>query len=581
MNRLKNFFKQKKTQQEEEELLDQRLEQLQQQPLQRGQVQGHSLPPSTRAYESRISVEEDTLSSTTKVNSERSTMETQAANNYHNNSTNNQCQSMFVEDVGSSRTSSSDDSYGPSDEEDEDEDDEDDIPEDIFPEQAEIDGYTLVNKIGEGAFSTVFRGVVCKGSGKAFLANNFKNLAIKVIRKQDIPDSSVTKKDAGKTSTRAQVLKEVTIHKLAASGCPEIVQFIDFQETENYYFIVQEFLSGGEIFGEIVKYTYFSEDLSRHIIRQLALAVKHLHNVGVVHRDIKPENLLFEPIDFVPSKKIKLRKSDDPSTKKDEGIFRPGLGGGGIGSVKLADFGLSKQIYQTKTKTPCGTVGYTAPEVVKDEKYSTKVDMWGIGCVLYTILCGFPPFYDEKIDTLTEKISRGEYVFLRPWWDEISDGAKTAVKRLLEVDPVKRYDIDEFLNDSWLNTFDCLEEQREEEERIRSHKRKSKLQFKKRMAIDSTLLYSPAAVAMKDAFDVSNAVQRDEEDKREIMGNSLGALAEDEESDDIRSAAASSAHANGDNNQDLSQDMFHLSLDSSTIIKRRKNGVVPIATVVE
>ena len=146
---------------------------------------------------------------------------------------------------------------------------------------------------------------------------------------------------------------------------------------------------------------------------------------------------------------------------------------------------------------------------------------------------------------------------------------------------MKRYDIDEFLNDSWLNTFDCLEEQREEEERIRSHKRKSKLQFKKRMAIDSTLLYSPAAVAMKDAFDVSNAVQRDEEDKREIMGNSLGALAEDEESDDIRSAAASSAHANGDNNQDLSQDMFHLSLDSSTIIKRRKNDVVPIATVVE
>lgn len=491
-------------------------------------------------------------------------METQPNNNnYYNSSSNHQCLSTFVEDVGSSRSSSDESSSY--------EFDEDDIPEDIFPEQAELNGYTLVNKIGEGAFSKVFRGVICGGSSKSFLSKNFKELAIKVIKKQDVPDVNATKKESGKASTRAQVLKEVTIHKLAASGCSEIVQFVDFQETDNYYYIIQEYLSGGEIFGEIVKYTYLSEDLSRHVIRQLALAIKHLHSVGVVHRDIKPENLLFEPIDFVPSSKIRLRKSDDPSTKRDEGVFRPGVGGGGIGMVKLADFGLSKQINQAKTKTPCGTVGYTAPEVVKDEKYSTKVDMWGIGCVLYTILCGFPPFYDEKIDTLTEKISRGEYVFLRPWWDEISDGAKTAVSRLLEVDPSKRYDIDEFLNDPWLNSYDCLREKQAEEERVRSHKRKSKMHLKKKMALDSTLLYSPAAVAMRDAFDVSNAVQREEEDRREQ--SVLGALPEDAESD---------FEANNDaHNEGLTQDMFHLSLDSSTIIKRRKNGVVPIATVVE
>ena len=143
----------------------------------------------------------------------------------------------------------------------------------------------------------------------------------------------------------------------------------------------------------------------------------------------------------------KLRKSDDIKSKKDEGEFNYGVGGGCIGTVKLADFGLSKQIWESKTKTPCGTVGYTAPEIVKDERYSKKVDMWALGCVLYTLLCGFSPFYDEKIDELTEKISKGQYEFLRPWWDEISAGAKNCVLNLLCVNSHQRYDINQFFED--------------------------------------------------------------------------------------------------------------------------------------
>lgn len=87
-------------------------------------------------------------------------------------------------------------------------------------------------------------------------------------------------------------MKEVALHKTVSAGCSQIVAFIDFQETDSYYYIIQELLTGGEIFGEIVRLTYFSEDLSRHVIKQLALAVKHMHSLGVVHRDIKPENLL-------------------------------------------------------------------------------------------------------------------------------------------------------------------------------------------------------------------------------------------------------------------------------------------------
>ena len=100
--------------------------------------------------------------------------------------------------------------------------------------------------------------------------------------------------------------------------------------------------------------------------------------------------------------------------------------------------------------TPCGTVGYTAPEIVKDERYSKSVDMWALGCVLYTLLCGFPPFYDESIQVLTEKVARGQYTFLSPWWDDISKSAQDLVSHLLTVDPEKRYSIHQFLNHPWI-----------------------------------------------------------------------------------------------------------------------------------
>jgi hypothetical protein len=122
--------------------------------------------------------------------------------------------------------------------------------------------------------------------------------------------------------------------------------------------------------------------------------------------------------------------------------------------IKIADFGLSKVVWDSETMTPCGTVGYTAPEIVKDERYSKSVDMWALGCVLYTLLCGFPPFYDESIQVLTEKVARGQYTFLSPWWDDISKSAQDLVSHLLTVDPDRRYTIREFLNHPWIKQSD-------------------------------------------------------------------------------------------------------------------------------
>ena len=285
-------------------------------------------------------------------------------------------------------------------------------------------------------------------------------------------------------------------------------------------------LEGGELFHQIVKLTYFSENLARHVILQVARGIRHLHEeCGVVHRDIKPENLLFERIPVIPSKNPSPRQFDEE--KEDEGEFIPGIGGGGIGKVKIADFGLSKVVWDEQTMTPCGTVGYTAPEIVKDERYSKSVDMWALGCVLYTLLCGFPPFYDESINVLTEKVARGYYTFLSPWWDTISDSgrfriyphiavlrftftstAKDLITHLLCVDPAQRYTIDEFLDHPWCKASPAPPPP-PTPAAMPTEPLDSPLLAALRGRGD---LRSPGLATLKEAFDITYAVHRMEEE---------------------------------------------------------------------
>ncbi|PHH82217.1 hypothetical protein CDD82_6704 [Ophiocordyceps australis] len=316
---------------------------------------------------------------------------------------------------------------------------------------------------------------------------------------------------------------------------PNIIKLIDFSESKQYYYIVLELAPGGELFHQIVRLTYFSEELSRHVIVRVAKALEYLHEErGVVHRDIKPENILFNPIPFVPSKHPKPRQPGDED-KVDEGDYVPGQGAGGIGEIKIADFGLSKIVWENQTMTPCGTVGYTAPEIVKDERYSKSVDMWALGCVLYTLLCGFPPFYDESIEILTEKVAKGQYTFLSPWWDDISKSAKDLITHLLTVDPHKRYTIKEFLAHPWIQASGPTPRD-EKNPDVRRAINMAKFD-------DAGKRYdfrSPGAVNLREVFDVSYAVHRQEEEgkMRQQMGAAagtgkpLGNLAEEDEDDE-------------------------------------------------
>ncbi|RKO95840.1 hypothetical protein CXG81DRAFT_10720, partial [Caulochytrium protostelioides] len=280
-----------------------------------------------------------------------------------------------------------------------------------------LNRYDLQEKMGEGGFSSVYRAVEVRTQ---------RPVALKMVSKRNI---SSTQRD--------NVLKETAL--LRRLDHPNIVKMYNFHDTPQHYTLVLELMSQGELFNKLVKDVYFSEPVARHVVIQIAIGIQYLHEVqGIVHRDIKLENLLYEA----------------PSTKPGEQLDYSQVDAGvtyacGIGNIKIADFGLSKVIFDKSTRTPCGTVGYTAPEILNDERYDKGVDIWALGCVLYTVLCGFPPFYDEDQKALAEKVARGEFKFLSPWWDPISFEAKDLVTRCLEVDPAKRYSIDAFLNHPW------------------------------------------------------------------------------------------------------------------------------------
>eukprot|EP00291_Cryptomonas_curvata_P029839 CAMPEP_0172208050 /NCGR_PEP_ID=MMETSP1050-20130122/34224_1 /TAXON_ID=233186 /ORGANISM="Cryptomonas curvata, Strain CCAP979/52" /LENGTH=532 /DNA_ID=CAMNT_0012887533 /DNA_START=362 /DNA_END=1959 /DNA_ORIENTATION=- len=201
-----------------------------------------------------------------------------------------------------------------------------------------------------------------------------------------------------------------------------------FDESSKTY-LVLDLITGGTVMDRIIANDHFSEKDAASVTADVLNAIHYLHSIGITHRDLKPENLLYA--------------SNDPDSPD-------------YNTIKVADFGLAKFVTENSMmKTTCGTPGYVAPEVLDPylpftNGYGPEVDLWSMGVVLYIMLCGFPPFYDDSTAVLFKQIRKGEYTFPSPYWDEVSQGAKDIVSKMLVVDPTKRYTARQCLDHPWI-----------------------------------------------------------------------------------------------------------------------------------
>ncbi|XP_034937562.1 calcium/calmodulin-dependent protein kinase type II alpha chain isoform X27 [Chelonus insularis] len=280
------------------------------------------------------------------------------------------------------------------------------------------DNYDLKEELGKGAFSVVRR-CVQKSTGLEFAA--------KIINTKKL-----SQRDFQKLEREARICRKLQ-H-------PNIVRLHESIQEENCHYLVFDLVTGGELFEDIVAREFYSEADASHCIQQILESVHHCHHNGIVHRDLKPENLLL--------------------ASKAKGA-----------AVKLADFGLAIEVQGDVQAWYgfAGTPGYLSPEVLKKESYGKPVDIWACGVILYILLVGYPPFWDEDQHRLYSQIKAGAYDYPSPEWDTVTPEARNLINQMLTVNPTKRITASEALRHPWIcqrervasvvhrqETVDCL-----------------------------------------------------------------------------------------------------------------------------
>ncbi|XP_016302760.1 calcium/calmodulin-dependent protein kinase type II subunit beta isoform X5 [Sinocyclocheilus anshuiensis] len=261
------------------------------------------------------------------------------------------------------------------------------------------DEYQLYEELGKGSFSVVRRCVkLCTGQEYAAKIINTKKLSARDHQKLE---------------------REARICRLLKH--PNIVRLHDSISEEGFHYLLFDLVTGGELFEDIVAREYYSEADASHCIHQILESVNHIHHHDIVHRDLKPENLLLAS---------KCKNA----------------------AVKLADFGLAIEVQgdQQAWFGFAGTPGYLSPEVLRKEAYGKPVDIWACGVILYILLVGYPPFWDEDQHKLYQQIKAGAYDFPSPEWDTVTPEAKNLINQMLTINPAKRIMAQEALKHPWV-----------------------------------------------------------------------------------------------------------------------------------
>lgn len=268
------------------------------------------------------------------------------------------------------------------------------------------DNYKILNKLGKGAFGSVY---------KVLHKQTKLQRAMKIIKKE-----SLMLQDDDRT-----FLKEIEI--LIDTDHPNIIKIFEYYQDEINYYLITEYVSGGELYDTIANWTNFNEEKAGYLMYQILSAVNYLHSKNIVHRDLKPENILVE--------KSNSGVNTDPNAI----------------NIKLIDFGTCN-FYEKDRKLSLrvGTPYYIAPEVLK-KNYNEKVDIWSCGVIFYILLVGYPPFNGNSTQEILEAVKEGKYDMKGPEWNRISKEAKDLVSKMLEYDPDIRISAREAMKHEWLN----------------------------------------------------------------------------------------------------------------------------------
>ena len=270
------------------------------------------------------------------------------------------------------------------------------------------DKWTLEQRLGSGRFASVYK-LSCASNPSR------QTLAAKVTTLQGIS-----------AWARSQLTEELAIWQTLRH--PNVVRLHGYLSDKTKHVLLLELARGGELFERIVSMQFFSEQLAARQVGQVLSALEYLHSFGVLHRDLKPENLLLET-------------PDDDSR------------------VKIADFGASKLVISSGAKTPCGSLGYAAPEQLRGLKfaqdpstvapYDKEVDLWSVGVITYILLSGSMPFDPSTYSV--ERLEQGDALdFPFDLFGECSPEAIAFIRALLQVNPTKRLSAGQALRHPWL-----------------------------------------------------------------------------------------------------------------------------------
>eukprot|EP01017_Pseudomicrothorax_dubius_P024943 TRINITY_DN2657_c0_g1_i5.p1 TRINITY_DN2657_c0_g1~~TRINITY_DN2657_c0_g1_i5.p1 ORF type:complete len:420 (-),score=74.47 TRINITY_DN2657_c0_g1_i5:597-1856(-) len=261
--------------------------------------------------------------------------------------------------------------------------------------------YAITKAIGKGSFAIVYQ---------ATRYSDNAEFAIKSFDKRKIDPNSKNK---------AGLINEVNIMRTLNN--PSIIRLYEVYETDNHINLVLELLKGGELFEKIIEKGFYTDKDAKVLMYKMLDALNYMHTKGIMHRDIKPENLILS------------------SSENDV-------------DIKIADFGLATYVdLEEQLFKRCGTPGYVAPEVLADQLYQQKVDVYSAGVILYILLTGCSPFYGESYNTILIKNKKGEVSFDFEGFDhKPTPHAISLLKAMLEKDPNKRITAEAALQHEWL-----------------------------------------------------------------------------------------------------------------------------------